>query len=101
MSLLILVVAGSSGLLLLNHYNEKKRKQSEVVKKLAKGSTKEHADLTLHTGAYGNLDQISSVLDQPGLITKIENDTDLRGAPIRWIHLRNGGVYKTYNMSNP
>ena len=103
MSLLVGVIGGASGLLLLNHHNENKRKQAEAVAKLAegKGQREQRVNLSLHTGAYGSVAEITEILGQPGIIVKIEEDVDLSGMPCRWLYLQNGGIYKTYNMTSP
>jgi len=56
----------------------------------------------LHTGRYGDVSEIMELLNTyPETVVGIKNDVDLTGVPCRWIVLRNGGVYKTYNMQFP
>ncbi len=56
----------------------------------------------LSTGRYGDVSEIFELLNTyPESVVAIKNDVDLTGVPCRWIVLRNGGVYKTYNMQFP
>ena len=53
------------------------------------------------TGVYGDIKDIGDIVAVPGMIVAATEDIDLQGVPCRWLQMRNGGVYKTYNMHYP
>lgn len=52
-------------------------------------------------GAYGDISEAYDAMRQPGAIVGYVDDVDLTGVPCRWIKLRNGKVYRTYNTDGP
>jgi catabolite regulation protein CreA len=53
------------------------------------------------SGVYGDISEIGDIIHQPGMIVAVIDDVDLSGVPCRWVKLRNGGIYRTYNMQGP
>jgi hypothetical protein len=55
----------------------------------------------LFTGRYGTNEQIQHVLKDLTQVQHIQNDVDLSGVPCRWIRMRNGAMYQTYDLDFP
>ncbi len=51
----------------------------------------------MSTGMYGDVSEIGDILDKPEFIASVTYDVDLTGAPVKWIELTNGAVYKSYD----
>lgn len=94
MALVLAAVPAVIGLIAANrHFQKEAHKRAEK---------KDHADYRLtSTGAYGDTAQISELLGDPGFISHQEVDVDLTGVPYRWIVLKNGCKYRTYDMHTP
>lgn len=100
--LLVGFVGASTGLVLLQQYNMRHQyremeKRAPAVKQAAKVASNLH----MHTGIYGDISQVTELLQDPGMIVHEELDTDLSGMPFRWLHLKTGGIYRCYDTKNP
>ena len=49
-------------------------------------------------GHIGDISEISGILKFPGMIVGSQIGQDLRGTPCRWLLMRNGAKYRTYDM---
>lgn len=58
-------------------------------------------DRPMSTGTYGDVSQLANLLKIPGYIIGEKIDVDINGVPCRWLRMRNGAVYKTYDMTTP
>lgn len=50
------------------------------------------------TSNYGEVKDVSNVINRPGFIVSETRDFDLQGVPVRWLRARTGAVYRTYDM---
>lgn len=50
------------------------------------------------TGTYGDTKDVFLLLNQQGFVESEKPDVDLAGVPFRWLKMKNGGVYKTYDL---
>lgn len=102
MALVAGTILAAAGLSLMSSYQQR---QEEIA--LAKSHAQKQqveADrvankMHKHTGFYGSTEELTMLLAQPDVmyITRITEDTDLSGVPCRWLHLSNGGAYRTYD----
>ncbi len=53
------------------------------------------------SGVYGDVKDISTIIGTPGMFVGSTADVDLMGVPCRWLIMRNGAAYKTYDMNFP
>lgn len=51
------------------------------------------------TGRYGEIADLGQMQGLRDQIIAVRDDRDLTGMPCRWIYLRNGAAYRTYNFS--
>lgn len=50
-------------------------------------------------GVYGDTAEISRIMATPGVFVEEKYGQDLTGVPCRWLIMRNGCAYKTYNLT--
>lgn len=53
------------------------------------------------SGVYGEVKDIGDIIGVPGMFVGSTADVDLTGVPCRWLIMRNGAAYKTYDMHFP
>jgi hypothetical protein len=53
------------------------------------------------SGVYGDIKDIGDIIGTPGMFVGSIADKDLLGVPFRWLIMRNGCPYKTYDMKFP
>lgn len=97
MSLLALTVLGAGGLVYLSR-NDQFRNEKQRRKERTKDRTNVAAvDRALSTGNYGDMADLANMIQYPGYVIGQKMDVDLTGVPYRWLLMRNGCVYKTYD----
>lgn len=100
MSVLLMVGAGALGLAYLSRPDEKDfQPQKKAVEVVLGPDDAVQEDFHI-TGNYGDISQISTILQYPGTVQEIKVGQDLSGTPCRWVRVRgNNCWYRTYNMT--
>lgn len=94
MSLIIGSAIAVGALYSFNKQNQKKLQKTIPAKKQG-----QIADSFQYSGTYGDTADVSSLLGHPGFVIDEKIGQDLSGMPCRWLSLRNGAVYRTYDMT--
>lgn len=95
MSLIGLSLAGAAGLWSYSRNTQFSEYEVEEKDPWADGAAQRPY---MSTGTYGDISQLSNLVHEPGFVVGERFDTDLTGAPRRWLIMRNGGVYSTYDL---
>lgn len=98
MSLVLLSLAGAAGLWHTTRTADFQRRSAEKHKKKDQWASTVGQRFEMSTGTYGDISQVSNLINKPGYVVGQRMDVDLTGVPCRWLIMRNGGVYKTYDM---
>lgn len=100
MSLVLLGASAAGAFYLVGDYvDENNRRMAEIQK--SQEPPKTVVQRELYTGRYGDWADIAEAAFDETMIQSIQVDRDLSGVPCRWVHMQNGGVYKTYDMNFP
>lgn len=91
MSLIILSTIGAGSLYAFQRSWQKKQQ------KLPAKPSDTTAERWHYTGTYNEAADISQLLGHPGFVVSEKEGTDLTGMPCRWLTLKNGAVYRTYD----
>lgn len=98
MSVLLAVGAGALGLAYISRPDGKKP-QVPLAETVVGPEDAVQTDFHI-TGNYGDIADVSTLLQFPGTVQQIKVGQDLSGTPCRWIRLRgNNCWYRTYNMT--
>lgn len=99
MSVLLLTGGAALALAYLSQPDPKKKpNQPDAFAQKPMGPGEKLSDNFQLTGHYGDISDLSSMLKFPGMIVGIKIGQDLRGTPCRWLKMRNGAIYRVYDM---
>lgn len=100
MSVLLMVGAGALGLAYLSAPTEQDFQTRPADVNVVLGPSDPVQEEFQITGNYGDISQISTILQYPGTVQEIKIGQDLSGTPCRWLRVRgNNCWYRTYNMT--
>jgi hypothetical protein len=94
-----MVGAGALGLAYLSAPGEEVEKPQQKAEVVLGVDDPVQTDFKI-SGNYGDISDISTILQFPGTVQEIKVGQDLYGTPCRWIRIRgNNCWYRTYNMT--
>jgi hypothetical protein len=96
MSILVLTLGGSAALWYSSRERQFARYKPDVKKDPWVPGVQQRPELS--TGTYGDISTLSNLVHQPGYVVGERHDVDLTGVPCRWLIMRNGAVYRTYDL---
>lgn len=100
--MLVAAVLGVTGVsMLMNRQKEiELRSRRDQMEQEEAERRQNDARFTRHTGIYGDVSEITEILQQPGAVVRTTPGVDLAGSPFVWLHLQNGAIYRSYDTKN-
>jgi hypothetical protein len=100
--MLLAAVAGAAvASILISQTGEmSRRKQRKDAAGIVSEKAREDRRYRQHTGIVGDESEITEIITKPGSVVKTTPGYDSYGAPCVWLQLRNGAIYRSYDLEN-